>query len=103
MSGAPTSTDQVRIRRHARDLEALVELEQGFPATAQPACRASSARQCRDLGGRVPGRGGDAVVLFRHGFDGTRLYSMVVDWLPRPRRAQMLLDAAEEGARERRW
>src|SRR5690606_28400410 len=45
---------------------------------------------------------GDAVVLFRHGFDSARLYSMVVDPRHRGRGvAKMLLDAAEEGARER--
>jgi ribosomal protein S18 acetylase RimI-like enzyme len=107
VSDATTSTDQVRIRRATRrDLEALVELEQGFPGDRMSRAglsrlltRDSAEIWVAELGQAVVG---DAVVLFRHGFDSARLYSMVVDPRHRGRGvAKMLLDAAEEGARER--
>lgn len=98
---------QARIRRAARhDLEALVLLEQSFPGDRMTKAGlsrllASDSAEiwAADLDGAVVG---DAVVLFRRGFDSARLYSMVVDPSYRGRGlAKRLLDAAEAGARER--
>ena len=107
MSQPTAGTDQVRIRRATRrDLDALVELEQGFPGDRMTRAGLSRllARDSAELWVAEQGQAvvGDAVVLFRHGFDSARLYSMVVDPRFRGRGvAKMLLDAAEEGARER--
>ena len=105
MSHGP-ATD-VRVRRALRsDLDALAELEQAFPGDrmarssfARLLARDSAEVWVAELGGQVVG---DAVVLFRRGFDSARLYSMVVDQRFRGRGiARSLLEAAEEGARER--
>lgn len=97
----------VVVRRAGRpDLDALLELEAGFPGDRLS--RASLARLLgRDSadvwvsevdGGVV----GDAIVLFRRGFEAARLYSMIVNPAHRGRGvARQLLAAAEEGARER--
>src|SRR5690606_21574631 len=107
MTARSTSSEQVRVRRATRqDLDALVELEQGFPGDrmtraglSRLLARDSAEIWVAQLGHTVVG---DAVALFRHGFDSARLYSMVVH--PQHRGhgiAKMLLDAAEAGARER--
>lgn len=107
MNRSPVGDDQVRIRRATRrDLDALVALEQGFPGDRMTRAgisrlltRDSAEIWVAQIGQAVVG---DAVVLFRHGFDSARLYSMVVDPRYRGRGvAKMLLDAAEGGARER--
>lgn len=95
------------MRRAApRDLEALARLEAHFPTD----------RLERDALRRFLGRGsadvfvaevgddivGDAIVLYRRGFRGARLYSLVVAPSARGRGvASELLDAAERGARDR--
>ncbi len=103
----PAGEGQARIRRATRhDLDALVELEQSFPGDrmtraglSRLLARDSAEIWVADLDGAVLG---DAVVLFRHGFDSARLYSMVVDPRHRGRGlAKRMLDAAEAGARER--
>ncbi len=107
MNQPPTGVDQVRIRRATRrDLDALVELEQGFPGDRMTRAGLSRllARDSAEIWVAEVGQTvvGDAVVLFRHGFDSARLYSMVVDPNFRGRGvAKQLLDAAEAGARER--
>lgn len=102
-----TLTSAVKVRRARRgDLSALVALERSLPGE-----RMSRADLARLLGqesvevwvaetdGVVVG---DAVVLFRRGFDSGLLYSMAVDPNYRGRGiAKMLLASAEEGARER--
>ena len=102
-----TSGGGVTVRRAERsDIEALLELEMGFPGD-----RMSRSSLVRLLGrdsadvwvaeadGKVMG---DAIVLFRRGFESARLYSMVVNPAYRGRGiARRLLEAAEEGARER--
>lgn len=107
MSLPPTGEGQVRIRRATRqDLDALVELEQSFPGDRMSTAglsrllsRDNAEIWVAELDGAVVG---DAVVLFRHGFDSARLYSMVVDPRFRGRGiAKSLLDAAEGGALER--
>lgn len=93
-------------RAERRDLDALVELEQGFPGD-----RISRASLSRLLGrdsavvlvaeqdGRVIG---DAIVLFRTGFRTARLYSMIVSPQHRGKGvARALLAEAESAARER--
>jgi ribosomal protein S18 acetylase RimI-like enzyme len=107
MSRAAPGDGQVSIRRATRrDLDALVELEQGFPGDRMSRAGLSRLleRDSAEVWVAVLGEAvvGDAVVLFRHGFDSARLYSMVVDPQYRGRGvAKMLLGAAEEGARER--
>ncbi len=96
-----------RVRRaERRDLDVLVELEEGFPGDR--ISRASFSRLLgRDSavvlvaedGGRVIG---DAIVLFRTGFRSARLYSMIVSPEHRGRGvAKALLSEAEAAARER--
>lgn len=105
MSVAAAAPVTVR-RAERRDLDALVALEEGFPGD-----RMSRASLSRMLGretadvwvaeqaGAVVG---DAIVLYRRGFESARLYSMVVHPSRRGRGvARALLAAAEEGARER--
>lgn len=89
-----------------RDLDTLVALEQEFPGD-----RMSRAAMSRMLGREtaqvwVAVQGGevvgDAIVLYRRGFESARLYSMVVHPSRRGQGvARALLEAAEEGARER--
>ncbi|MFO7544252.1 MAG: peptidase C39 family protein [Trueperaceae bacterium] len=102
-----TAAASVTVRRaERRDLDALVGLEEGFPGD-----RMSRASLSRMLGretadvwvaeqaGTVVG---DAIVLYRRGFESARLYSMVVHPSRRGRGvARALLAAAEEGSRER--
>lgn len=97
---------KVRPARPA-DLDGLVELEQAFPTDRL------SRRQWRHMLTRAhaavwvaeDGSGrleGDAIVTFRRGFDGARLYSLVV--APDARGSgvgRALLEAAERSARER--
>ena len=93
-------------RAERRDLDALEELEQGFPGD-----RISRASLSRLLGrdsaivlvaetdGQVVG---DAIVLFRTGFRTARLYSMIVSPEHRGKGvARALLAQAEAAARER--
>lgn len=103
----PAATAEVTVRRATRrDLDALVMLERGFPgdrmsraSISRLLVRDSAEVWVAETGGAVVG---DAVVLFRRGFDSARLYSMVVDPRYRGRGvAKLLLQAAEEGARER--
>lgn len=102
-----TAAAPVTVRRaERRDLDVLVALEEGFPGDRMS--RASLSRMLgRDTAdvwvaeqaGTVVG---DAIVLYRRGFDSARLYSMVVHPSRRGRGvARALLAAAEEGARER--
>ncbi|MFA7460561.1 MAG: GNAT family N-acetyltransferase, partial [Trueperaceae bacterium] len=107
MSRQLAGEGQVTIRRASRrDLDALVELEQGFPGDRMTRAGLSRllARESAEIWVAEHGQAvvGDAVVLFRHGFDSARLYSMVVapDFRGRGL-AKQLLDAAEAGARER--
>lgn len=97
----------VVVRRAARaDLPALVRLEQVFPGDR--ISRASFARfldaptadaWVAELDGTVVG---DAVVTYRRGLHGARLYTLVTDPRHRGRGiATALLDAAEAAARER--
>ncbi len=105
MEGGAASDLRVR-RAERRDLDALVELESGFPgdrmsraSLSRLLARDSAEVWVAEVGGSVVG---DAVVLFRRGFDSARLYSMVVDREHRGRGlAKLLLEAAEAGARER--
>ena len=103
---APGPTPVV-VRRAARsDLETLVRLEEAFPGDR--VSRASFARfldsgtadvWVADLAGSVVG---DAIVTYRRGFHGARLYSLVTDPGHRDRGvARALLDAAEAAAVER--
>lgn len=98
---------QVKVRRASRrDLDALIELEAGFPgdrmtrtSLARLLGRDSAEVWVAELGGEVVG---DAIVLFRRGFESARLYSMIVNPAFRGRGiARELLLAGEEGARER--
>ncbi len=106
-SVAEAQAKGVVVRRAVRrDLDALLELEAGFPGD-----RLSRASLARLLGresadvwvGELDGKVvGDAIVLFRRGFESARLYSMIVSPEHRGRGvARELLLAAEEGARER--
>jgi ribosomal protein S18 acetylase RimI-like enzyme len=104
---ATTSVGGVSVRRAVRsDLEALLELEMGFPGDRMSRSslvrllgRDSADVWVAEEGGKVLG---DAIVLFRRGFESARLYSMVVNPAYRGRGiARRLLEAAEEGARER--
>lgn len=104
-AGVPVADLVVR-RAERGDLEAINELEAYFPGDRMS--RASLARLLgrdsaevwvAEVDGEVVG---DAVVLFRRGFESARLYSMVVNPEHRGRgAARRLLAAAEEGARER--
>src|SRR5690606_39421375 len=107
VTGVQTCALPIWVRRALRsDLDALAELEQAFPGDrmarssfARLLARDSAEVWVAELGGQVVG---DAVVLFRRGFDSARLYSMVVDQRFRGRGiARSLLEAAEEGARAR--
>jgi ribosomal protein S18 acetylase RimI-like enzyme len=97
----------VTVRRAGRrDLDALLGLEDSFPGDRMT--RASFARLLGRESAEVwvaESDGvvvGDAVVLFRRGFNSARLYSMVVSPDFRGRGvARQLLAASEEGARER--
>lgn len=104
---SPAATGKAGVRRASRrDLDALVQLEQAFPGDrmtragiSRLLARGNAEIWVAEVDGTVVG---DAVVLFRQGFDSARLYSMVVDPAFRGRGvAKLLLDAAEEGARER--
>jgi ribosomal protein S18 acetylase RimI-like enzyme len=97
----------VAVRRAARsDLPALVRLEDVFPGDR--VSRASFVRfidgatadvWVAEVAGAVVG---DAVVTYRRGFHGARLYSLVTDPAHRGRGvASALLDAAEAAAVER--
>jgi len=89
-----------------RDLDTLVALEKEFPGDrmSRPAMSRMLARETAQVwvavqGGEVVG---DAIVLYRRGFESARLYSMVVHPSRRGQGvARALLEAAEEGARER--
>ncbi len=89
-----------------RDLDTLVALEKGFPGDrlSRPAMSRMLGRETAQVwvavqGGEVVG---DAIVLYRRGFESARLYSMVVHPSRRGQGvARALLEAAEEGARER--
>lgn len=107
MTGRGAGTTPVGVRRATRgDLDALVRLEEVFPGDRVP--RASFARfidgatsdvWVAELDGAVVG---DAVVTYRRGFHGARLYSLVTDPDHRGRGvAKALLDAAEAAATER--
>lgn len=107
MSPSATDAYAVTIRRASRrDLDALVELERGFPGDrisraglSRLLTRESAEVWVAEIEGAVVG---DAVVLYRLGYDSARLYSMVVDPRHRGRGiAKRLLEAAEQGAKER--
>jgi len=93
-------------RAERRDLDALVELEKGFPGDRMSRAslsrllgRESAVVLVAESGGEVIG---DAVVLFRSGFRSARLYSMIVSPEHRGRGvARALLAEAEAAARER--
>lgn len=103
---APGRAPVVVRRAVRRDLEALVRLEEVFPGDR--VSRASFARfldsatadlWVAELDGAVVG---DAIVTYRRGFHGARLYSLVTDPAHRGLGvAGALLDAAEATAIER--
>lgn len=97
----------MRVRRATHgDLDALVRLEENFPSDRLPRrslhhliTRAHADAWVAVSGGAVVG---DAIVLYRRGFDAARLYSLVV--APQARRrgvADALLEVTEAAALER--
>lgn len=107
MSDRASAPTPVIVRRATRgDLDALARLEEAFPGDR--VSRASFARfvdgatadvWVAELAGAVVG---DAIVTYRSGFHGARLYSLVTGPAHRGRGvARALLDAAEAAAMER--